>query len=62
MRTIILRRPTGHDLCSDYAVSSRFAGGSVPRVALVLMWLFSTILDRAYHSLLIPLLGFIFCR
>jgi hypothetical protein len=31
-----------------------------PRVALVLMWLFSNYLDRAYHGLLIPLLGFIF--
>jgi hypothetical protein len=32
-----------------------------PRVALVLMWLFSTYLQRAYHGgLLIPLLGFLF--
>lgn len=31
-----------------------------PRVILVLMWLFSNILDRAYHGLVIPLLGFIF--
>ena len=32
-----------------------------PRVILVLMWLFSTVLDRAYnHNLVIPLLGFIF--
>jgi len=32
-----------------------------PRVALVLMWLFTTYLQRAYHGgLLIPLLGFIF--
>jgi hypothetical protein len=31
-----------------------------PRVVLVLMWLFSTTLDRAYHGLLIPVLGFIF--
>jgi hypothetical protein len=31
-----------------------------PRVVLVLMWLFSSILDRAYHGLLIPILGFIF--
>ena len=31
-----------------------------PRVVLVLMWLFSTVLDRAYHGLLIPILGFIF--
>jgi hypothetical protein len=31
-----------------------------PRVALVLLWLFSNYLDRAYHGLLIPLLGFIF--
>ena len=31
-----------------------------PRVILVLMWLFSNTLDRAYHGLIIPLLGFIF--
>ena len=31
-----------------------------PRVVLVGMWLLSNILDRAYHGLLIPLLGFIF--
>jgi hypothetical protein len=32
-----------------------------PRVALVLLWLFSTYLQRAFHGgLLLPLLGFIF--
>jgi hypothetical protein len=31
-----------------------------PRVILVLMWLFSHVLDNAYHGLVIPLLGFIF--
>ncbi len=31
-----------------------------PRVALVCMWLFTSMLDRAYHGLLIPLLGFFF--
>ena len=32
-----------------------------PRIALVLMWLSSTYLPRAYHGgLLIPLIGFIF--
>jgi hypothetical protein len=32
-----------------------------PRVILVLMWLFSNVLDRAYnHNLVIPLLGLIF--
>ncbi|MGA7415745.1 MAG: hypothetical protein WBW33_35060 [Bryobacteraceae bacterium] len=32
-----------------------------PRLALVLMWLFSTYLQRAFHGgLLVPLLGFIF--
>ena len=31
-----------------------------PRVVLVLMFLFSGYLERAYHGLLIPLLGFIF--
>jgi uncharacterized oligopeptide transporter (OPT) family protein len=31
-----------------------------PRVALVLVFLMSNYLQRAYHGLLIPLLGFIF--
>ena len=31
-----------------------------PRVVLVLMFLMSTYLDRAYHGLLLPILGFIF--
>ena len=31
-----------------------------PRVVLVLMWLFSNVLHRAYHNMIIPLLGFIF--
>ena len=32
-----------------------------PRVAMVLMWLFSTYLQRAYHGgLLLPIIGFIF--
>jgi hypothetical protein len=32
-----------------------------PRVTLVLMWLFSTYLQRAFHGeLLLPILGFIF--
>lgn len=31
-----------------------------PRVILVLMFLLSTYLQRAYHGLLVPLLGFIF--
>ncbi len=31
-----------------------------PRIVLILMWLFSTMLDRAYHGLVLPLLGFIF--
>lgn len=31
-----------------------------PRVALVLLWLLTNYLQRAYHGLLIPLLGFIF--
>jgi hypothetical protein len=35
-----------------------------PRVALVLMWFFSTYLQRAFHGgLLLPVLGFLFsCR
>ena len=31
-----------------------------PRVALVLLFFFSNYLERAYHGLLVPLLGFIF--
>lgn len=31
-----------------------------PRIILFLMWLFSNVLDRAYHGILIPILGFIF--
>jgi hypothetical protein len=32
-----------------------------PRIVMLLMWFFSTYLQRAYHGgLLIPLLGFIF--
>jgi hypothetical protein len=31
-----------------------------PRVVLVLMFLFSHYLERAYHGLLLPVLGFIF--
>jgi hypothetical protein len=31
-----------------------------PRLVLALMFFFSTYLQRAYHGLLIPLLGFIF--
>ena len=31
-----------------------------PRVVLVIMYLTSTYLQRAYHDLLIPLLGFVF--
>jgi hypothetical protein len=31
-----------------------------PRVVLVLMFLLSNYLDRAYHGLLLPLLGFFF--
>ncbi|MGO4882962.1 MAG: hypothetical protein ACLP59_19400 [Bryobacteraceae bacterium] len=31
-----------------------------PRVALVCLWLFTTYLQRAYHGLIIPLIGFFF--
>ena len=31
-----------------------------PRVALVLLFLFSQFLERAYHGMLIPLMGFFF--
>ncbi len=31
-----------------------------PRIVLALLFFFSTYLERAYHGILIPLLGFIF--
>jgi hypothetical protein len=31
-----------------------------PRVALVLLWLFTRYLQHAYHGLLLPLIGFFF--
>ena len=31
-----------------------------PRVVLVVLWLFTTYLQHAYHGILVPLLGFIF--
>lgn len=31
-----------------------------PRIALVLIFLFSNYLERAYHGLILPLIGFIF--
>ena len=31
-----------------------------PRIALVLLFFFSNYLDRAYHGLILPLLGFLF--
>ena len=31
-----------------------------PRVVLVLLFLFSSFLERAYHGLIIPIVGFIF--
>ena len=31
-----------------------------PRIALVLLFLFSNYLQRAYHGLILPLVGFIF--
>jgi len=31
-----------------------------PRIALVLLFLFSRYLERAYHGLIIPLIGFLF--
>ena len=33
--------------------------GFAPRVALVLIWIFSDLVDRAYNGFLIPLLGLI---
>lgn len=31
-----------------------------PRIALILLFLFSNYLQRAYHGLILPLLGFLF--
>jgi hypothetical protein len=31
-----------------------------PRVALAMLWLFTTYLQRAYHGMLVPLIGFFF--
>jgi uncharacterized membrane protein YkvI len=31
-----------------------------PRIVLVLMFLFSSFLERAYHGLILPILGFLF--
>lgn len=31
-----------------------------PRIAMLLMFLFSNYLERAYHGLLLPVIGFIF--
>src|SRR5580698_6303259 len=34
--------------------------GLFPRVMLVLAWLFTNMLERAYHGIIIPIIGFIF--
>ena len=35
-------------------------GAAAPRLALIVMWLFTDMLSRAFDSFIIPLLGFIF--
>jgi hypothetical protein len=35
-------------------------GGLFPRIALVLLWIFTNDVDRAYDSFILPLLGLIF--
>jgi cell division protein FtsX len=35
-------------------------GAFAPRVVLVLLWLFTNLVDRAFDTFLVPLLGFIF--
>jgi hypothetical protein len=46
---------------SDYALLRSAVLLLFPRVALVLMWIFSTYLQRAFHGgLVLPVLGFIF--
>ena len=34
----------------------------LPRLTLVLVWLFSHYLNRAYHTAIWPILGFFLCR
>jgi hypothetical protein len=34
--------------------------GFAPRIALILVWIFTNLVDRAYTGFLIPLLGLIF--
>ncbi|HET9647085.1 MAG TPA: hypothetical protein VFP34_02500 [Microlunatus sp.] len=34
--------------------------GFAPRIALVLIWIFSNLVDRAFNGFVIPLLGLIF--
>lgn len=31
-----------------------------PRIAIILLWLFTNFFDHIYHNVLIPILGFIF--
>lgn len=33
---------------------------SFPRIVLILMWLFSNVLNRTYHNAIVPILGFLF--
>jgi hypothetical protein len=35
-------------------------GSFFPRIALALMWIFTTYVDRAFSSFIVPLLGLIF--
>jgi hypothetical protein len=50
-----VRRPEGFMPCLLVILILAF-----PRVVLVCLLLFSTYLERAYHGLLLPLLGFLF--
>lgn len=45
---------------SNYAMLSGSRHSGVSRAVLVLMFLFTTYLQRAYHGLILPVLGFIF--
>src|SRR5262245_34530428 len=63
-------RPISPTLFRRYSSSRRYAEImpclilifvlAFPRVMLVLMFLFSNYLERAYHGYLLPLLGFVF--
>jgi hypothetical protein len=58
---VVSRAGKAYDAPGEFRALSRADCLSrVPRIALVLLFLFSNYLQRAYHALLLPLLGFLF--